>query len=360
MSDTSVTLTKAQISLIKKRIQHEGVKTSELAEDLLDYFCVAVEEKIREGETFESAFENAFNALQEDELKATEMKTQELLEGKKPYYPNLLQSFLLALSTLPIALVVSWLVFQAVWILAVGIGDLALREQWVKQTYLLNAAITNVFALGVPIGYTIWRKRQTQIKPPIFSFRIVPAYVYGVILLFGLSSSFWLEPLIIFFPFSQQDRELGLAMLENVDPLLVVLVNVGAMILLELLFRGIILRGLLMTMTPIWAIFWSSLFCAITMYAYFPYILLFSLLSGWIYWKARSLYPSIFLVTAFPLVVYAIFSFLGYSDSYLQFTWWDYVDYKLLIYLPLVIGSSLLTAGLLYYLNRRLSAESTV
>jgi len=127
-------LTKHQINLIKEHIQQKGVKTPELAEDLLDYFCVAVEEKMEEGETFESAFESAFNALQEDELKATEMKTQELLEGKTIFYPNLRQSFLLTLSTLLIALVASWSVFQAVQVLAVGINDLALREQWVKQT----------------------------------------------------------------------------------------------------------------------------------------------------------------------------------------------------------------------------------
>ncbi|MGB3586770.1 MAG: hypothetical protein WBA23_09530, partial [Tunicatimonas sp.] len=175
MSDGIIRLTKAQISLIKKRIQQEGVKTAELAEDLLDHFCVAIEEKMAEGQPFDTALENAFNALQEDELKVTEMKTQEMLGGKKVFYPNLLQSFLLVLSALPIALVVSWLVLQAVQVLAVGINDLALREQWIKQTYLLNVGITSVFALGVPIGYTIWRKRQTQIKLPIFSFRAVPA-----------------------------------------------------------------------------------------------------------------------------------------------------------------------------------------
>lgn len=351
-------LTKSQISLIKKRIHQEGVKTAELAEDLLDHFCVAIEQQVAQGRPFQPAFDQVFDTLPEDELKMTEMKTQELLEGKKVFYPDLLQSFLLALSTLLIAFVVSWLVFQAVQVLAVGINDLALREQWVKQTSLLNVAITNIFALGVPIGYTIWRKRQTQIKLSVFSFRAVPAYVYGAMLLVGLLSSFWLEPLIIFFPFSQQNRELELAMLENFDLPLVVLVNIGAMTLLELLFRGIILRGLLMMMTPIWAIFWGSLFCALTMYPYFAYIFFLSLLSGWIYWKTRSLIPSIFLVTAFPLVAYAIFHSLGYSDSYLQFAWWDYVDHNILIYLPLVVGSLLLTVGLLYYLNQRLKAES--
>ena len=354
MPDGVTQLTKSQIGIIRTRLKQDGIKTTELAEDLLDHFCVAIEEKMVEGQTFNAALENTFGSLQEDELKATEMKTQELLEGKKTYYPNLLQSFGLLLMTFAI----SWVASKGVQAISVGIEDLEMRKQWFEQNYLLIIVFSVVPIVGIPIGYTIWRKRQTQINLPIFSFRTVPAYVYGAMLLVGLLSSFWLEPLIIFFPLSQQNRELELAMLENFDLPLVVLVNIGAMTLLELLFRGIILRGLLMTMTPIWAIFWSSLFCALTMYPYFTSIFFLNLLSGWIYWKTRSLLPSIFLVTAFPLVAYAIFHSLGYSDSYLQFAWWNYVDHNLLIYLPLVIGSLLLTVGLLYYLNRRLSVES--
>ncbi len=355
MPDGVTQLTKSQISIIRARLKQDGIKTTELAEDLLDHFCVAIEEKMVEGQTFNAALENTFGSLQEDELKATEMKTQELLEGKKTYYPNLLQSFGLLLMTFAI----SWVASKGVQAISVGIEDLEMRKQWFEQNYLLIIVFSVVPIVGIPIGYTIWRKRQTQINLPIFSFRTVPAYVYGVMLLIGFLSIFWLEPLAVFFPFFQQRREAELLILENFDPLIVVFVIVGLMILLELLFRGVILRGLLMTMTSTKAIFWSSLFYALMMYPYFASMFFFSLLSGWIYWKTRSLYPSIFFIIAIQFVSYATFHFLGYSGKlYFQATLWNYVDHNLLIYLPLVIGSLLLTVGLLYYLNRKLSVES--
>ncbi|MEM6846060.1 MAG: type II CAAX endopeptidase family protein [Bacteroidota bacterium] len=356
MSATSVTLSKAQISLIKKRIQREGIKTTELAEDLLDYFCVAIEQEVAQGRPFQQAFDKVFDALQRDELKATEMKTQELLEGKKTYYPNLLQSFGLLL----MAFAIGWLASKGVQAISIGIEDLEMRQQWYEQNHLLIVGILNILMFGAPIGYAIWRKRQTQINLPIFSFRAVPVYVYGIILLVAIFAGIWLEPLAIFSPFFQQRRETELLLLENFDPLVVVLVTVGFTILLELLFRGVILRGLLMTMTPIKAIFWSSLFNALVAYPYFASILFFSLMLGWIYWKTRSLYPLIFFVIVGYLTSYIILDLMGFSGSaFFQFTWWDYADHNLLIYLPLVIGSLLLTVGLLYYLNRRLSVEST-
>ncbi|MGD1889986.1 MAG: lysostaphin resistance A-like protein [Cyclobacteriaceae bacterium] len=350
-------LTKSQISLIKKRIQQEGVKTAELAEDLLDHFCVAIEQQVAQGRPFQLALDKAFDTLQEDELKITEMKTQELLEGKKVFYPDLFQSFGLLL----MAFAIGWLASKGVQAISIGIADPEMRQQWYEQNYLLIGEIGIILSLGVPMGYTIWRKRQTQTNMSIFSFRTVPVYVYGVILLIGFLCLFWLEPLSLFSPFFQEGWEAERLILENFDPLLIVLISIGNMILLESLFRGIILRGLLMTATPTRAIFWSGLFCALLLYHQFASVFFFSLTSGWIYWKTRSLFPSIFFMITIYLTSYAISHFLGHSrGSLFHFTWWDYVDHNLLIYLPLVIGALLLTLGLLFYLNRRLKAESTI
>lgn len=356
MPSTLAHLSKAQIRLIRERLQHEGIKTPELAEDLLDHFCVAIEEKMSDGHAFESALEQVFNTLQEDELKITEMKTQELLEDKKVFYPDLFQSFLLVL----VVFAISWLVHLGVKAIAIGIEDLPTRELWFKQNYLLIGGIGIILSLGVPIGYTIWRKRQMQINASVFSFRTVPVYVYGVILLIGFLCLFWLEPLVLFFPFFQEGRGAEGAMLENYDLLAVALVSLSQLILVELLARGIILKGLLMTMTPSRAILWSSLLCSLIIYHLFAFAFFLSLLLGWIYWKTRSLFPSIFFVIALQLMFYAIAYFMNSSlESYLNFTWWDYVNHHLMIYLTMVVGSLLLTVGLLYYLNQKLDAEST-
>ncbi|MEM9833517.1 MAG: CPBP family intramembrane glutamic endopeptidase [Bacteroidota bacterium] len=354
MPDDLIRLTKSQISIIRSRLKQDGIKTAELVEDLLDHFCVAIEEKMAEGRTFNVAIDDAFGSLQEDELKATEMKTQELLEGKKVFYPDLFQSFLLVLS----ALFIGWLVFFAVQAVAIGIEDLELREQWFEQNHLLIFEISTVLIFGVPIGYAIWKKRQMQSSASVFSFRSVPIYVYGILLLIATFSCFWLEPLHLFIPLFREGQEAEFAVREEFNPLLGIAVGTGNMILMELPSRGIILKGLLMTMTPLRAIFWSSLLSALLVYPYFTSIFFLSWILGWLYWKTRSLYPSIFILIAIPVISYILAQNISaLSKSYIS--WWNYVDHNLLIYLPLVIGSLLLTVGLLYYLNRRLSVEST-
>ncbi|MEQ9440824.1 MAG: type II CAAX endopeptidase family protein [Cyclobacteriaceae bacterium] len=357
MPSTLAHLSKAQISLIRERLQHEGIKTPELAEDLLDHFCVAIEEEMGQGQAFESAFEHVFNILQEDELKTTEMKTQELLEDKKIFYPDLFQSFLLVLMVFAIG----WLVHLGVKAIAIGIEDLPTRELWFKQNYLLIAETSFIFSLGIPMGYAIWEKRKTQRNVSIFSFRSVPLYVYAVMLLVGVLIGVWLEPLYMFFPLFQKAREAERSILENFSPLTVIIVSIGNMVLLELLSRGIILRGLLMTMPPLKAILCSSLFCAIIIYPQFPSIFFLSLILGWVYWKTRSLYPAIFMLAAIQALYYGITPFISAPKNfYLYFRWWNYVDHNLWIYIPMVAGTLLLTIGLLYYLHQKLSAESSL
>ncbi len=350
-------LSKEQIKLVKERLSKGGVVTSELMEDLLDHFCVAIEEEMKQGRPFQSAFNYVFDTLQEDELKTTEMKTQELLEGKKIFYPNLLQSFGLLL----LAFMISWVVSLTVQAIAIGEENVEVRAQWLSQNYLLIFEISSILTFGGTIGYAIWKIRRTQVSMPIFSFRSVPTYVYGVLLLIVIFSRVWLEPIAIFPPFFQEFKVAHLSRLEAFSPWVILLLTIFNVTLVELLLRGIILKGLLMTMTPLRAILWSSLFCALLGYPYFASYFTLNLMLGWIYWKTRSLYPTIFLFAAGFIIIYIISLFMDHpKDFFLHFSLWEYLGKNLVIYIPLVVGSFLITAGLFYYLHRKLSPESSV
>lgn len=355
MPDDLASLNKAQIKYIKEKICQKGVNTPDLLEDLLDHFCMAVEEEMKDGKSFESAFTHVFDSLQEDELKTTEMKTQELLEGKKIFYPDLLQSFLMVLAIF----LISWMTGQTVQAILIGEENEELRMQWYNQNFLWISLLGGLLSLGGPLAYAIWQRKKTSIHAPVFSFRSVPFYVYGIILLVVVFSWFWLEPFAIFFPFFKDVRSAYISQLEGFSPLLLTLITIIIMVLGELLFRGIILKGLLMTMIPLRAILWSSLFYALTNYTYFVTTFITGILLGWLYWKTRSLYPIIFMMVIWFIFPYAMMSFADQpKEFFFHFSWWELVEHNLMIYLPLIISSFLLTLGLLYYLHRRLSAAS--
>jgi membrane protease YdiL (CAAX protease family) len=317
---------------------------------------VAIEEKRKKRKPFLSAFEHVFDNLQEDELKITEMKTKELTEGKKIFYPDLLQSFLMVLA----AFLIGWVVSLTVQAIALGEENVEVRSQWLNQNYLWIILLSGLLTVGGPLAYAIWQRRKTSANAPIFSFRSVPPYVYRVILLIVIFSGFWLEPLSLFFPPFQEFRAAYNSQLEGFSPLLLTLLTIFAVILKELLFRGIILKGLLMTTTPLRAILWSSLFCAAFSFPYFAVIFIISIMQGWLYWKTRSLYPPIFLIGIGYVIRYIATLFADQpKDFFFHFKWWEYVDQNLMIYIPLVVGSFLLTAALFYYLHKRLSAASS-
>jgi len=342
-------LNRQQIRRIKERIGKEGVNTAELAEDLLDHLCTCIEEEMEQGLCFEKAFEKVFNNLEEDELKLTEMKTQELLEGKKVFYPNLFQSFVVIIVFVVGSLFLKFLID------AVLISDSSEQiRKVIAEYYPLYIIIINTVLFGGVIGYAILEIRKTQGRMPIFSFRPVPPYIYLVVACIAVLFLFWTEPLAMLSLVSHEEMVKIYEPLWKHGLLAVILVASANSLLVELLFRGIILKGLLKTLTPVKAIFWSSLFFIAVNYTMPLYMFTLGLMLGWIYWKTKSLLPTIFLLV-FGSVVY--YSFLFYSGNWAKmFTWQGYFD-NLWLYVGVIAVSFLLTLGLFYYLHRKLSVK---
>jgi uncharacterized protein len=344
-------LSRQQIRLIKERISQEGVSTAELAEDLLDHLCTCIEEEMENGLCFEKAFEKVFNSLEEDELKLTEMKTQELLEGKKAYYPDLPQSFGL------MALFVLWSVLIIVFAGAMvrGLDSQPFEEIMKADYYPFFIVISNLIIFAPVIAFAVREIKQTQGKTPVFSFRSIPAYVYPVVLCIALLSQFWMEPLAMLSIVPQEEILKNAGQLWKHGLIVVALVVVFNSILTELLFRGIILKGLLKTLTPVKAIFWSSLFFMIINFAIPLFMFTLGFMLGWIYWKTKSLYPTIFMLITGTLVGYCTLFFMGHpGDTF--FRWQEWFG-NIWLYAGVVAVSLLLTLGLFYYLHRKLSEK---
>jgi len=342
-------LSRQQIRRIKERIGQEGVNTAELAEDLLDHLCTCIEEEMEHGLCFEKAFEKVFNNLEEDELKLTEMKTQELLEGKKVFYPDLFQSFIIVL------VFVGGLLYLRFLLHAVMVSESGEQfREVIAAYYPLYIIILNTVLFGGVIVYAILQIRKTQGKMPIFSFRPVPLYVYMVVACIAVLFSFWKEPLAMLSLASLEEISKNFIPLHKHGLMAVILVAVINSILCELLFRGIILKGLLRALTPGKAILWSSVFFIAVNYKMPLYVFTLGLIQGWIYWKTKSLLPTIFLMI-FGSITY--YSFLFYSGNWAEmFTWQGYFD-NLWIYVGVIAVSFLLTLGLFYYLHRKLSVK---
>jgi len=299
---------------------------------------------------FEKALEKVFNNLEEDELKLTEMKTQELLEGKKVFYPNLFQSFILMLVFVGGLLFLRFL-FHGVMISESGEQ---IREV-IAAYYPLYVVVINTIFYGGVIGYAVLKIRKTQWKAPIFSFRPVPLFVYPIVACIFLLSHFWMEPLGLLSVVSMEEIMKVYAPLFNRGPLVMIIVISLCGILAELLFRGIILKGLLKTMTPVKAILWSSVFFIAANYVMPFYHFTLGLMLGWIYWKTKSLYPIIFmLVFGVAAGNYTLFYMGNWGE---MFTWREWFGNPWL-YTGVIAVSFLLTLGLFYYLHRKLSVRT--
>jgi len=80
------------------------------------------------------------------------------------------------------------------------------------------------------------------------------------------------------------------------------------------------------------------------------------LMLGWIYWKTKSLYLTIFMMVTGTLAGYCTLFFMGQpGDAF--FSWQAWFG-NLWLYAGVVTVSFLLTVGLFHYLHRKLSDQN--
>jgi uncharacterized protein len=141
----------------------------------------------------------------------------------------------------------------------------------------------------------------------------VPVIVFLFAVLIILSMEIIMEPFTSLIPMPVWIQKLFEDMLSH-DIFTFLMVVIAAPFLEELVFRGVLLDGLLKRYSPQKAIIWSSLFFGLVHMNPWQFIgaFLASLVLGWVYWKTKSLWPGIVMHMVNNLLGFLI---LVYSDT---------------------------------------------
>jgi membrane protease YdiL (CAAX protease family) len=157
--------------------------------------------------------------------------------------------------------------------------------------------VCELLVVGIPLGVAyLIRKRLTNnnsFNLKIEKIRILPFIIVGsIVLLFGIA-----DPIGNIIPMPESFKKSIMEFGSQTGIFAFLLLVIAAPILEELLFRGIILDGLLKKYSPLTAILISSLLFGLAHLNPWSFIngLIIGTFSGWIYYKTRSVLPSIII-----------------------------------------------------------------
>lgn len=157
--------------------------------------------------------------------------------------------------------------------------------------------VCELLIVGIPLGiaYLIRKKRTnySSFSLKIENIRIIPFIVIGsVALLFGIA-----DPLGNLIPMPESFKKSLMDFGSQTGIFAFLLLVIAAPILEELLFRGIILDGLLKKYSPLISILISSLLFGIVHLNPWSFIngLIIGIFSGWVYFRTKSVLPSIII-----------------------------------------------------------------
>lgn len=251
-------------------------------------------------------------------------------------YPNVAQSF----GITGIVILGMLLLFPVNFLLRKVIGKEA------------SDLIYYVLGIGIPfwIVYSI-RKSRTNCQSFNFKMenkRIIPFLIIATItLLFGV-----ITPIGSLIPMPESIKKAFLDFGSQTGFFAFLLMVIAAPILEELIYRGIILDGLLKSFSPAKSIFFSSLLFGLGHLNPWQFVTGFIIgaFSGWVYYRTRSL--------SFSIIIHAAANLNGFLMRF-------FADVKSMLNVPLVemyggvlnlilviVGSVLITITCIYYLRK--------
>lgn len=197
------------------------------------------------------------------------------------YFPNISQSIgITAMNVIMLVFIIK---------LTSGLDELIGKEALMFVCELL--------IVGIPLGIAyLIRKKLTNSKSfnlKIEKMRILPFIIIGsVVLLFGIA-----DPIGNIIPMPESFKKSIMDFGSQKGVFAFLLLVIAAPILEELLFRGIILDGLLKRYSPLTAILISSLLFGLAHLNPWSFIngFIIGIFSGWVYFKTRSVFPSIII-----------------------------------------------------------------
>ncbi len=205
------------------------------------------------------------------------------------------------------------------------------------------------FGLALLIFYAV---RKYKISERSFNFtiennRIIPLIsLASVALLIGIAG-----PISGLIPMSEAFKKILLQLAGQTGIFAFLLMVIAAPILEELIFRGIVLEGLLKRYTPSKAILVSSLLFGIVHLNPWQFVSagIMGIFSGWVYYKTRSITPSIIIHAAGNFTGFLMRQFIDFDSMvnkpYLE----SYGGLRNLILL--IVGSVIIFSFSIYYLK---------
>ncbi|NQU51575.1 MAG: CPBP family intramembrane metalloprotease [Bacteroidetes bacterium] len=219
-----------------------------------------------------------------------------MIEKKEIHYPNVGQSW----GIVGIA-ILSMLLFSPVTIiLQNGLG----KEISFLVYYLL--------AMGVPLGiaHSI-RNKRTGISKYDFSLSSMKIMVLVSIAIIAIQTGV-ISPIVNQLPMPEFMKKIFLEFANQNGVFSFISIVIAAPILEELIFRGIILNGLLRRYSPVKSIIISSVLFGIVHLNPWQFIgaLIFGLFSGWIYYRTRKLTLTIMIHFVNNLIAFIAMYFI--------------------------------------------------
>jgi len=218
----------------------------------------------------------------------------------------------------------------------------------IEALQLISYLLT--FGISFWIVYSI-RKEKTGVS--LFNFkienkRIIPfVIVSSIALLIGIAN-----PIISLIPMPEFFQKVLLGMAKQNGILSFLLMVIAAPILEELLFRGIILDGLLKRYTPVTSILISSIIFGIAHLNPWQFVVAFviGIFAGWIYYKSSSLSLTIIIHGTVNLTGYLMRYFGDFNLSSINKTLIESYGGVLKVVLTIVVSIIVICVSV-YFLN---------
>ena len=261
---------------------------------------------------------------------------EQMIEPTKKNYPNVVQSF-----GITGIVILGMLLFAPV--------NLMLNKLVEKEASML---IYYLLSIGIPfwIVYLI-RKKKTGVDSfnmTIENNRIIPFVIVGTIaLLFGI-----ITPIGDLIPITESFKKILMDSGSQTGIIVFFLMVIAAPILEELIFRGVILDGLLNKYSPTKSILISSLLFGLVHLNPWQFVtgFIIGIFSGWVYYRTRRL--------SFSIIIHATANLSGFLMRYLIDVD-SYMNYTLLQkyggwtnLLLAILASVLIVVVCIYYLRK--------
>lgn len=258
-------------------------------------------------------------------------------------YPNVAQSFGIA----GIVIAASLLLIPINFGLREMLGD--------------DAATLSYYVLAMGIAFWIVNTIRARITGEdsfvvaVDNARMIPLIILTTLaLLFGIIS-----PLSTLIPMPEVLKEMFRNMASQTSVFAFIMLVVAAPVFEELIFRGIMLEGLLKQYTPLKSIVISSLLFGLVHLNPWQFITGFviGIFSGWVYYRTRSLMPSIIIHAAANLTAFLVRLLIAGDDSVFDQTVFDMYG-GLTNLFAVIVGSIIVIAVCVQLLSKGFEKET--